>query len=397
MRFRFSKSLKVLAFLVGSVFAFGVFAASGGSSKESGESAKDELRIGLISAQSGPVAAFGIPEHDALLYMAEQANKRGGIDGHKVVVFSEDGKANPTEITKAARKLMLQHKVDVIVGATTGSGALAIGPLAARHKVPVIAPVGTISVTAKDSGFYDWMFRSSPNNEKQLDITFKHMKDKGYKRIGLFYQQDAYGENGAEYLGSLAEKAPDMKIVAEASAPLSAASLLIQATKIAGANPDVIMLQVSSPAAGAAFMRAIRQVGSNAPVIVAPGLATQAFIEAAGKAAEGVIATSGVGWDKPNPAQAEFIEGYGQPKNFGEALTGTAFLAVEAAVKNIEGEITGPKLRDALEHTCSFPTLFKGKGCFTPDNHSGNYEGAIVQVTDGKWVTIGTAEKYTSN
>lgn len=397
MDFRFSKTLKVLVFLIGSVFVFGVFAASGGSSDQSRESAKDGLRIGLISAQSGPVAAFGIPERDALVYMAKRANKHGGIDGHKVIVFSEDGKANPTEITKAARKLMLQDKVDVIVGATTGSGTLAIGPLAARYKVPVITPAGTISVTAKDSGFYDWMFRSAPNDAKQLDITFKYMKDKGYKRIGLFYQQDAYGENGAKYLRSLVEKTPEMKIVAEASAPLSAASLLIQATKIASVNPDVIMLQASSPAAGAAFMRAIRQVGSNAAVIVAPGLSTKAFIEAAGKAAEGVIVTNGTGWDKPSSAQAEFIGGYGQPKNFGEALTGTAFLAVKVAVKSIEGEITGPKLRDALEHTCPFPTLFKGKSCFTPDNHSGDYRGAVMQVIDGKWTTIGTVGKSTSN
>lgn len=360
-----------------------------GSGAASGP-AGDEIRIGLITSQTGPAASFGIPEQDAVMYLAKQANDNGGFNGRKVTIISKDDKTDPTEAAKVARDLILTDKVHVIIGPTTGSGALAVGPIAAQSKVPVVAPTGTISVTAEDSGFFDWIFRSTANDREQVDLEFDYIKDRGYKRIGSFFQQDAYGESSAKHLRSLVDAHPGFAVTAEASAPLTATDLSTQATKIAAADPDVVVVQTSSPATAAALVRGLNQAGSKAAVIVAGGTTTQTFVDAAGPASEGVVALYGVGWDKPTPMMREFIDGYGKkPDNFGEAIAGTAFLAVKTAVEKIDGDITGSDLRDSLATTCPFPTLTnRGDGCYSADNHDGDLAGPfLLTVTDGRWVT----------
>jgi branched-chain amino acid transport system substrate-binding protein len=338
---------------------------------------------------TGPAASFGIPEHKTFKYFVQKANKNGGINGHKIVVFYRDDQTSPTQATKVARDLVRAHNVDVIVGPTTGSEALAVGALLPRFKVPMLSPTSTIAVTAKDSGFYEWAFRTCFNQKQTISTVFDYMKDKGYNRIGLFFQQDAYGNAAAKRLKKLTSQNPEMKIVGEASAPLNVSDLTVQATKLAAVDPSVVLIQSDVAKAGAALLRGLHQAHSTAPVLVVGALVTQTFLNVAGDTAEGIVAPfGGIGWDKPTPTQARFIKGYGQPNSFGPALAGTAFMAIKAAVSNMEGGITGSSLRDALEHVCGFPTLSRSTGCYSPDNHNGRFKTAASKVVNGQWVTM---------
>lgn len=216
--------------------------------------------------------------------------------------------------------------MQVIIGPTTGSAALAVAPIAAANKVPVVFPGGSIPPTAKDSGFYDWIFRSSITDTDSVPAALEYIKEHGYSRIGLFFQQDAYGEASAKQLKHLADEKSNIQVVSEASAPINASDLSVQATKIAAANPDIIMVQASVAPPAAALIRSLRQAGSTAPIIVSGGMTTQAFLDATGDSSDGVIAVAAVGWDKPTAEQATFIEGFGQPKGFGESIAGTGFM-----------------------------------------------------------------------
>lgn len=373
---RFSKAV---AYVVGIIFSFGL-AISPVSAKE--------IRIGQIVALTGPAAPFGIPERDAVRYQVEKANAEGGINGYELVYFVEDDESNPTTAARAARKLILENKVDVIIGPTTGTMSFAVGPIAARHQVPFLAPQGTVTVTDKDTGFFDWIFRSSVTDKVTIVDAVDYMKDQGYKRIGLFFQEDAYGKAAATMFKELTDNSDAIELVGQASAQLSASNLSVHATRLLATNPDVIFVQSDSVSVGSAILRALHQNNSTVPVMVAGGMGMQAFIDAAGEAAEGVISIGSIGWDKPSAEQQRFMDGYGDPKGFSEALAGTGFLIVEAAAKTIEGEASGAKLRDAMEKLCGVPTLIGGEACYSPDDHDGGMSGVNLKVIDGKWVTI---------
>lgn len=366
-----------------------------GSGADGGSGGADELRVGVVLSLTGPAAPFGLPERDVVELLADQVNEDGGVNGRKVALFIEDDKTNPTEAAKAVRKLIADHKVHAIVGATVGSATLAAAPIAAGSKVPMVAPNGTISITDPKNDFADWVFRSSMNDALGIDKALANAHTAGHDDVGVIYQQDAYGESSLERAREVADKTDGMKIVETGAAPVTATDLSAQATKVVRANPDVVLIQASAPSFGAAAARALKQSRYDGLVIVAAGLTQESFISAAGDAAEGIESTGAIGWDKPTEGQQALINllkssGKGEPKGFGEAIGGGAFNAVVAAAESVKGDMTGEAIRDAMESACFESYLHGPEVCFGADDHDGFTveNGANVRVTDGTWVTV---------
>ena len=194
--------------------------------------AQETVKVGVLLSLSGPAAAFGIPERDVVKILADKYNAQGGINGHKLELVFHDDQTNPTEAARGATKLIQQDKVQVIIGPTSGSAALAMLPIAAANQVPVLAPVGTISVTSKDNAFFPWVFRTCTNDEILIAGAMeKGVFKAGYKKIAIMYQEDAYGKNSAVYAAKLA-KDKSVEVVATVSAPGNAVDLTAAATRI---------------------------------------------------------------------------------------------------------------------------------------------------------------------
>ncbi|MBW3098437.1 ABC transporter substrate-binding protein [Pseudohoeflea coraliihabitans] len=373
--------------------AAGVLAA--GMMTGAGQAQEETLKVGGIFSVSGPAAPFGVPERDIVKILADNLNSEGGIDGKKIEIIFCDDQTNPTESARCATKLIRQDGVIAIIGSTIGTGTLALMPVAARAEVPVLAPVGTISVTDKEHAFWPWVFRIAPTDKVILSgIMERGVFSPGHKKFAVMYQEDAYGEAGMEYATKLSEE-QDIEVVAALSAPLSAIDLTAQATKIRNADPDVILLQTSAPALGAAFVRAAKQVGIEAPIIGSGSLNQQPFINAAGDAGEGVQVVSMGNWNDPSDKQkalGDVMQAAGmEPQGYGELLSSTGFMALAEAIRRVDGEVTGAKIRDALETICDFDgTYIDGKLCYSPEQHEGVFEDSLitVEIRDGAFVTI---------
>ena len=153
-------------------------------------SAQETVKVGVLLSLSGPAASFGIPERDIVKILADKVNAEGGIEGRKLELVYHDDQTNPTETARGATKLIQQDKVQVIIGPTIGSGALAMLPIAANSEIPVLAPVGTISVTSKENKYFPWVFRTCPNDELLVTTTMEKVVQKsGYKRLAVMYQE----------------------------------------------------------------------------------------------------------------------------------------------------------------------------------------------------------------
>lgn len=373
----------VLAFtaLVGLLVA-GCGGGAGGGESGSGAEEGDPLKIGLLLSLSGPAAPFGIPERDAAKALVKKINAEGGVGGRDVELAVYDDTTEPTECARGVTKLS-QQDVVAIIGGTTGSCTLAAAPVAVRNEVPMLAPNGTIEVTDPEADFYPWVYRTTSNDLLNTKVTFDQAIEHG-DRLALFYQEDAYGENTAEYVDELAEEA-GVEVVAEASAPLDATDVTSQATKLRNGDADVVLMQVSSPGLGAQFVRAASQVGIELPMWGPIGLGQDEFIESSGPAGEGVNLTVVVNWyDRTDKQQelADLLEEDGlEPAGFGEILSTSGLLAITEAVENIEGDLTGSALRDQLESTCGVTTYAEGELCYSADDHDGWGEDTLRFVT----------------
>ncbi len=345
--------------------------------------AKEPVKIGVVLSLSGPAAVFGLPERDSINSIQKAFG--GTVDGRKMDLVWCDDKTNPTEAARCVTQLVNDEKVVAIIGPGTGGGILAAGPVAARLKVPLLGPAGTVAVTDKANAFWPWVFRVAINDKVGIETTLRLAVKSGAKKVAVIYQEDAYGKFGSDYTQKLA-KDLGFNVVETLGVPYTATDLTPQATKFRNAGADAVFMQLSVSSLGAAFLKAANEVGLKVPFYANSGLAQKSFIDAAGPLGEGVrvLSIGNLAYD-PTPNEQKLVailqkNGF-KPQGWGEVVAANGYMAVVAALKQIQGPVTGQKMRDTLETLCGFETLSMGKACYSKDNHDGWGADALVLTT----------------
>ncbi|GAC1547494.1 MAG: ABC transporter substrate-binding protein [Candidatus Velthaea sp.] len=355
--------------------------------------AQEPIKLGVMLSLSGPAAVFGIPERNAIEAIAESINKSGGVNGRKLQLIVMDDMTNPTEAARSVTQLINGDKVVAIVGPGTGGGILAAGPVAERGQTPLLGPAGTVAITDKKNSFYPWIFRVAPDDVVDIKMILTDAVKHGAKKIGIIYQEDAYGKAGVDFAQGLVP-ALGLTIVSVVSAALNATDLTPEATKLRDAKPDSIFMQVSISAMGASFVKAAHQVGINVPIYTNAGLAQKSFIDALGGTGDGtrVLSIGNLPYD-PSPGEkklADMLTKAGKtPQGWGELVGSNGLMTAVAAMKSIKGPISGVTMQKALETLCGFETYARGKPCYSNGSHDawGTDSLVITQVKDGKLIT----------
>jgi branched-chain amino acid transport system substrate-binding protein len=348
------------------------------------------IKIGVLIALSGPAAAYGAEERRAIEAATEQVNAAGGINGRKIELVVRDTKTNPTEAARLAGQVIADDKVIAIIGATTGSETLAFADTAMRAGVPMFPMVGTPSVTDPAQPFSKWIFRMSVPLSTDLTASFNRMVKDGKKRMAIFSEEDAYGQQGSAMAVALAKKESGIEVVENISAPKAATDLTTQATKIRNAKPDAVFMVTASTGSAGALLRKLQQVGLNVPVYGMAGIVQKQIITSGGSAAEMLIAPALVNPDEPGPLTALFdlMKAHGGVDGFGAVLGANAAAGVIEALKS--GATTGAQLRDAMEKIGPIKGYAAGPIRFTPTDHDswGPETVFFVTVRNGKFKNL---------
>src|SRR5579859_7297284 len=112
-------------------------AAGTAARAENGVSA-DKIVFGQATALEGPAAELGQGMRDGLAAAFAEANKSGGVKGHKLELLSVDDGYEPTKSIAAAKKLIEEDKVFALVGSVGTPTSAAVQPIAAEAGVPFI-------------------------------------------------------------------------------------------------------------------------------------------------------------------------------------------------------------------------------------------------------------------
>jgi branched-chain amino acid transport system substrate-binding protein len=349
----------------------------------------EPIKIGVLIALSGPAAAYGAEERRAVEAVIGQVNAQGGIKGRKIELVVRDTKTNPTEAARLANQVIADDKVIAIIGATTGSETLAFADAALRAQVPVFPMVGTPSVTDPEKPYSKWVYRMSVPLTTDLPASFNRMVKDGKKRMAVFSEEDAYGQQGSAMAVELAKK-NGVEVVENISAPKTATDLTTQATKIRNAKPDAVLLVTASTGSGGAFLRKLQQVGLNVPVYGMAGIVQKQIITSGGSAADMLIAPALVNPDEPGPLKELFalMKDHGGVDGFGAVLGANAAAAVVEALKS--GATTGAQVRDAMEKIGTIKGYAAGPIKYSPSDHDswGPDTLFFVTVRDGKFKNL---------
>lgn len=389
------KKLKFPKAMLAAAAATSLMVVSCGAESEPASGSADEstIKIGAVLSLTGPAAAFGIPERNAAQVAIDYYNSQGGINGRKLELVVADDKTDPTEAARAAQRLITDDEVVAIVGASTGSGTLAMAPVAAQNEVPVLAPNGTIGVTDPEESFFPYVFRTSVSDQVTIPALLERAKADGAERVAVFFQEDALGRFSAELLEELDASDDEFEIVAAAAVPLEATDVSAPATRIRDANPDAVIMPLSSVGVGGAFLRTSHELGLDVPMYGALAVAQDAIIENAGaEATEKLIVANMINPSGPTEDQQELYDmirdsGNEPAGGFTDLFGANSVAVVAEALKQAE-EISGTGVRDALESGSEYKAWAITPYIYTGESHDGLTSEGLVWTTvrGGKFV-----------
>lgn len=372
------------------VVALGALAAA------ASQIAYSDIKIGVVTSATGPVAMVGIPQKNTVALLPKT------IAGEKVQYISLDDGSDPTASVKAINKLIKENNVDAIVGPSGSPNANAVISIVAKAGVPLLAPVGTSTVVLPMNAQKKWVFKTTQNDEIIAEALVQDMVKRKIKTLGFIGTHDPYGENWSRVISTLATK-NGISVVQKESFQRQDTSLTGQALKLISKKPQAIL--VAAPGSSAVPPQtALYDRGFRGQVYQTHGAALDQFLKMGGKKVENTILAASLmlvlnEMPSTHPSKAiaqkymnDYKKLYGvYPATFGANVYDAGILlqkAVPVALKNGKpgtAQFRGA-LRNALEQTKNVAAT-QGVYTMTPADHSGfDKRGReMIIVKNGQW------------
>ncbi len=356
-----------------------------------------EFRLGASVSATGPAAFLGDPEAKTLEMLVAELNSNGGIDGEqvKLVLYDDGGDANKARTF--ATRLIEDDEVQAIIGGTTTGPSMSILAVAEDAGVPFISLAGAIDIIQPVKPF---TFKTPHTDRMACQKIFEDMQKGGISRIGMISGTDGFG---ASMQAQCKDVVGDygIEIVADETYDPRDADMTAQLTKIKNAEGVQAVLNPGFGQGPSIVTRNYRQLGIELPLYQSHGVASDGFIELAGKeAAEGVrlpgtalLIADLLGDDDPQkPAVSAYkaaYEGkYKQPVGtFGGYAHDAFALLVDAVMR---ADSTKPEaIREALEQTAGLAGT-TGVYTMSAEDHLGLDLSAfrMLEVRDGSWAVV---------
>ena len=311
------------------------------------------LAAAAASAQAQPSLPILVPI-TGFLALEGQSQRNGALlalrdapAGLRIAEEVSDTGASP-EVAVNALERALGQKPTGIVASMLGTQLLAMLPLAAEAKVPLLTVSGTARVTELGN---DYIFRFFPADPLVKVAQARYAVEAlGRKRPAIVYQTTAYGQSGVEHLRRTLTRL-GAKPVFEEGVDVTVKDMLPVLAKARAADPDVLLLQLHAPST-ALLLRQASAMALGVPIVAGSAIhqpATAALLEPAelkGVCAESASSPISGG----SPELEAWVEKYrksfgGEPDAYALAQYDGAMMALDAIVR---GAVAPQQLRDAL-------------------------------------------------
>jgi branched-chain amino acid transport system substrate-binding protein len=240
-----------------------------------------EITIGISVTTTGPAAALGIPERNALEFVPKEI---GGVP-LKIIVLDDGG--DPTAATTNARRFVTESKADIIMGSSTTPPTVAISTVANEAGIPHFGLAPMPFTPAREK----WSVDMPQPVSIMGKVLYEHMKAHNIKTVGYIGYSDSYGDLWFNDIKKQGEPM-GITVVDDERFARPDTSVAGQVLKLVAANPDAILVGASGTAA-ALPQSALRERGYKGLIYQTHGAASMDFIRIAGPAAEGVLMASG--------------------------------------------------------------------------------------------------------
>jgi branched-chain amino acid transport system substrate-binding protein len=349
--------------------------------------AQDVVRIGFASPLTGGQASYGKDNQNGAQMAIDELNTQGLRIGGKTVKFelmAEDDQADPKMGPLVAQKFV-DAKVAGVVGHFNSGVTIPASKVYSDAGIPQLSVSTNVKYT--DQG-YKTAFRLMDDDGKQGKALGEYaVKNLKLKRLAVIDDSTAYGQGLADEF-ERAVKASGGQVVKHEHTNDKAVDFAALLTSIKGQNPEAIFFGGYDQQAGP-MAKQMKTLGMQAKLMGGETMNSTKFIELAGPAAEGAIASTPGAALESRPGGKAFADKYKARYKQDIGLYGPYFydgvMLIAAAMK----------AADSTDPAKYMPALAKIKYDGITANISFDAKGDLTQglltifeVKNGKWEVV---------
>ncbi|MEA1605132.1 ABC transporter substrate-binding protein [Pseudomonas spirodelae] len=348
----------------------------------------DEVRVGMVNAQSGPAAALGQSMRNGVQAYFQRINAAGGVHGRRISLLSLDDGYEPSRTAVHTQSLLKTRQVFALLGYVGTPTSRTAVPIAQRAQVPYLFPFSGAEFlrTPVKPGVFN--IRASYIEETE-QLVERITADLKLSKIAILMQDDSFGESVKSGLnGALLKR--DLKIYAQARIQRNSLEVTEAIKALQRTQPEAVFFVGTYKQLAAAIKQA-KALNFKTRFISVSFIGSERLIAVAGRDADGVYISQVV--PSPNDTSHALVQAYKADMQGTDvdhaSLEGYigARVFIEA-LRKAGAAPTREAFIDALEHLDM--DLGGFTVAFSRNRHQGSDAVYLTRIEQGKAVTVTT-------
>lgn len=338
-------------------------------------SSKEPIKIGNLAPMSGVYTYYGEWERNGVDLAVDQINKKGGINGQKVIILREDDRVDPALSRAVLARMIDTEHIQAVIGSASSEVVLADAPIVDKNKVAMITP---LAGAARISTASSYIFRIYPTAGREGEKLVEVARQLGYKQIAVLYINNSFGMDLAKSVRRQAAQ-EGIEVLLMEGYRKDEVDFSEQLGRIKEKNPGAIFL-LGYPQDTGLVLKQARELGIESKYLAPDTIIDPSFAETAGKASEGIIYVGPNEVLSPKFA-ADFKKKYKKEPNVFNALAFDALNLLALAIER--GGYDGTAIRDEMLKIKDYPGA---SGIITFDEHGDamNLPLNVKTIKEGK-------------
>lgn len=346
----------------------------------------DEIRLGMVNAQSGPAAALGQSMHKGAQAYFKRINTEGGVYGRRINLLSLDDGYEPSRTAAHTRTLLNTQQVFALLGYVGTPTSRAALPIALRAEVPYLFPFTGAEFLRTPAKPRVFTIRASYIEETE-QLVERLTQDLKLSKVAILMQDDSFGESVKGGLnGALLKR--NLKIYAQARIQRNSLDVAEAIKALQRTQPEAVFFVGTYKQLAAAIKQA-KALNFKTRFISVSFIGSERFIRVAGPDADGVYISQVV--PSPHDTSRALVQAY-QADMHGTGIDHASLEGYIGAVVFIHAlrkagnQPTRETFLDALEHLEA--DLGGFKVAFSRRNHQGSSAVFLTRIEKGRAVTV---------
>ena len=319
-----------------------------------GVKAQGPIKVGIIDTYTGPATTYTYDVRDAFKLVIDGINAKGGVLKRKIEFTTRDDKFKVDLALSMAKELVMNEKVDFLMGTINSAGALAVSEYCKTEKLPFLVTFSKSDKITGEKG-HRYVFSVTENTAMIGKAAAAGLAKKPFVKYWIAGDDYEYGHALADGVwGNLKKLKPKVELVGQSWWKVGEPELTPYLTAITAAKPDAVIFATGG-ASMVNVMKAAKATGfaEKIPMFIHTATELSTLAPLGLDAPEKVIGTSNYFFYYPdtptNKAFAKaFKDAYGREPKVG-ALYG--YLAAHFITQALQkaGTMDREKFINALE------------------------------------------------